>query len=80
MFFKETTTEKAIATERLAPVTLTQKASGVAPKEVHLHAKSRLQKDLRSELLGEDPSSKHLGDTVIYVLHTILKLIMVEKS
>ncbi|XP_060591303.1 vesicle transport protein USE1-like [Ruditapes philippinarum] len=60
---KQTTSEKALATEILAPVNLTQKTTGVAPKEVHLHAKSRLQKDLRSELLGEDSSGSHLDPT-----------------
>ena len=42
-----------LATERLAPMINTQKSSGVAPKEVHLNAKSRVQKDMRAELLGE---------------------------
>ena len=61
---QQTTTEKALATERLAPVILTQKTAGVAPKEVHLHAKSRLHKDLRSELLGEDASKNNTGNLV----------------
>ncbi|XP_045216269.2 vesicle transport protein USE1-like [Mercenaria mercenaria] len=60
---KQTTSEKAIATERLAPVILTQKSTGVAPKEVHLQAKSRLQKDLRSELLGGDTNSNNIDST-----------------
>ncbi|KAL4227715.1 SNAP receptor use1 [Mactra antiquata] len=55
---KHTTSERAIATERLASVSTAQKGGGIAPKEVHIHAKSRLQKDLRSELLGENNKSK----------------------
>ncbi|XP_052795274.1 vesicle transport protein USE1-like [Mya arenaria] len=50
---KENITDKVLATERLAPVLNHHKGSGVAPKEVHLTVKSRLQKDMRSELLGD---------------------------
>lgn len=50
---KENINDKVLATERLAPVVNAQKSSGVAPKEVHLVAKTRVQKDMRSELLGE---------------------------
>ncbi|KAH3837427.1 vesicle transport protein USE1-like [Dreissena polymorpha] len=51
---KENISEKAYATERLAPVSNVHKGSGIAPKEVHLSAMTRLQKDMRTELLGED--------------------------
>ena len=61
MIFQTSACEKILAAERLAPVTHTQKSVGVAPKEVHLQTKSRLQKDVRSELLGEDPSDKQTG-------------------
>jgi len=45
--------DKLLATERLAPVLHAHKGSGVAPREVHLKARSHLQKDMRAELLGE---------------------------
>lgn len=60
---KQTTTERAVATEMLAPSTQPHKSSGPAPKEVHLHAKSRLQTNMRAELLGEDSSNKNIDST-----------------
>ena len=46
-----TVTERALAAERLAPVSHTHSSTSVAPKEVYQTAKARLHKDMREELL-----------------------------
>lgn len=52
--FQPTTTEKALATDKLATISSSGAGNSAKSKELHLHTKARYQKDMRQELLGDD--------------------------